>query len=237
MQTIKIDINKVTEEQVDFIAGYLKRGQVIAYPTDTVYGLGCDASNELAIKKIKKIKNQQNKKPMLVLVSSFKMLEKYCLVNAEQMEYLKKVWPESKPPLSSSPPIWRAGFVRRGTNANPPHPPLQGGRDKGAESRPVTVILENRNNLPVELTGGLNSLAVRLPKSEFLIKIICQGGFPIVSTSLNKTGQPPLNNVKNLEKYFEHLPDLAVDAGECERAKPSRLVDLRDIKNIRVIRK
>ena len=102
--------------------------------------------------------------------------------------------------------------------------------------RPVTVILESQPNLPDKLTGDSNSLAVRLPDNDFLVKIISKAGFPIVSTSLNKTGEPPLSNVQNLEKYFKYLPDLAIDAGECENTKPSRLVDLRDVKNVIVLR-
>lgn len=205
MQTIKIDISKIANEQIDLIVDYLKRGQVIAYPTDTIYGLGCDAGNVRAIEKINKIKGERANKPFLVLISDFVMLEKYCVVNSEQMEYLEKVW---------------------------------------GEQQPTTVILENRKNLPDELTrplagqaGGLDSLAVRLPKSEFLIKMISTAGFPIVSTSLNKTGQSPLTNAQNLEKYFEYLPDLVIDAGESENTKPSKLVDLRDVKNIKILRK
>jgi L-threonylcarbamoyladenylate synthase len=198
MPTIKIDTNKTTEEQIDLIVDYLKRGLVIAYPTDTIYGFGCDAGNALAVNKIKNIKGGREEKSFIILVSDFIMLEKYCEVSAEQMEYLKKNWEEGQVP--------------------------------------VTVILESRKNLPEELTGGLDSLAVRLPDNQFLVKIISKCGFPIVSTSLNKSGEPPLSNVQNLEKYFACLPDLIIDAGECTNAKPSRLVDLRDVKNIKIIR-
>jgi len=195
MRIVRIDFTKAILEQIDLIVDYLKRGQVIAYPTDTIYGLGCDAGNAAAIEKIKKIKEQKDNKPMLALISDFEMLKKYCLVGKEQLEYLKTVWP-------------------------------------GA----VTVILDSRGNLPKELTGDLTSLAVRLPKNEFLIKIISKAGFPIVSTSLNKTGQPPLLNARELEKHFSELPDLIVDA-RIIAGQPSRLVDLRDPKNIKVIRK
>ena len=142
---------------------------------------------------------------MLVLISDFDMLEKYCVVNEDQLKYLKKVW-----------------FTHRSLGEGGPGP--------------VTIILENLKNLPDELTGGLNSLAVRLPDNEFLIKMIKQVGFPIVSTSLNKAGESPLKNVINLEKHFEVLPDLAIDAGECTNFKPSRLVDLREVEKIKVIR-
>lgn len=195
MKTIKINLNKITQAEVNLIVGYLRRGKVLAYPTDTVYGLGCDARDAAAIKRIKGIKSQENKKPLLVLISDFEMLKQYCFVNKEQMEYLKKIWPG-----------------------------------------PVTVILKNQSNLPDELTGGLASLAVRLPKSEFLVKIISGAGFPIVSTSLNRVGGKLFTNVKNLEKQFKYLPDLAVDAGTI-KGRPSRLVDIRDVKSIKIIRK
>lgn len=203
MQTIKINLNQINQEQIDLIVDYLRRGLVIAYPTDTIYGLGCICCDATAIKKINKIKGEKGNKPLIILISNLQMLKKYCFVNSEQMEYLEKVWPAS--------PAGGPG--------------------------PVTIILKRRPILPPELTGGLNSLAVRLPKNEFLIKIINEAGFPIVSTSLNKKGEKPLISVQNLEKYFKHLPDLVVDAGECPRTKPSRLVDLRDVKNIKIIRK
>jgi len=196
MKTISVDINKITQEQIDLIVDYLNRGQVLAYPTDTVYGLGCDARDAQAIKRINRIKGEKGNKPLIILISDFKMLQRYCFFNQEQEKYLKQVWP--------------------GT---------------------VTVILKKRPNLPKELTGGLNSLAVRLPKNDFLIKIIESAGFPIVSTSLNKKGERQLTNVKNLEKYFKYFPDLVIDAGKSEKTKPSRLVDLRDVKNIKIIRK
>ncbi len=196
------------------IVDYLKRGSVLAYPTDTVYGLGGDARNVKVIKNINKIKNQENKKsplrqgfggqakkqenrkPLLVLIGDYQMLWRYCRINKQQEKYLASIWPG-----------------------------------------PVTVILKSKGRLPSELTGGLNSLAIRLPKNEFLIKIITAAGFPLISTSLNKKGEKPLTNMQNLEKHFKYLPDLVIDAGECKRSKPSRLVDLRDVNDIKVIRK
>jgi L-threonylcarbamoyladenylate synthase len=210
MKTIKINLNKINQKTVELIIDYLKRGKVIAYPTDTIYGLGCDAGNEEAIRKIQKIKNKENK-AMLALISDIKMLKKYCFINKEQEDYLKKVW------------------------TGRPHPNPLLSKERG--QRPVTVILKKRANLPAILTAGQDSLAVRLPASDFLIKIINRLGRPLVSTSLNKTGEKPLGGVTDLEKYFNDLPDLVVDAGKCQRTKASRLVDLRDVNDIKILRK
>ncbi|MDP2708584.1 MAG: L-threonylcarbamoyladenylate synthase [bacterium] len=187
MQTIKINLDKVSDAEIELIVKYLQNGKVIAYPTDTVYGLGGDARDARAIKQINKIKGERRGKSFIWLISDYKMLKQYCLVNKEQEKYLKKIWPG-----------------------------------------PVTVVLDGKKNK--------NSLAVRLPKNDFLIKIISKAGFPIVSTSLNRTGKPVLTNVKNIEKYFKYLPDLIVGAGTI-KGKQSRLVDIREMENIKVIRK
>jgi len=108
------------------------------------------------------------------------------------------------------------------------------------QTRPTTVILKNRGLLPKEVSGGRDTLAVRLPnllKNEFLVKMIRGMKVPVVSTSLNLSGKKNLESVSNLNNYFKTAkPDLVIDAGSL-RAKPSRLVDIRDVKNIRVLRK
>lgn len=97
-------------------------------------------------------------------------------------------------------------------------------------SRPTTVILKNRGILPKELTGQADGLAIRLPKSKFLIKIIKAVGVPLVSTSLNISGQKNINDPKSIKRYLsgqEKNISLVVSAGKSQSARPSRLVDLR----------
>lgn len=109
-----------------------------------------------------------------------------------------------------------------------------------SKSRPTTVIFKKKAVLPKELTGQAEGLAVRLPKSKFLIKIIETVGEPIVSTSLNISGQVGLRSVKNLNKYFpssKYQPDLVVDTGYCRQARPSRLISWLSEKPMMVLRK
>ena len=195
MKKIKINLNKITKQEFDLIVDYLQQGKVIVYPTDTIYGLGCLATDKKAIREIYKIKKRNKKKSMLILASSFNMVKKYCFLSSAQERFLKKIWPG-----------------------------------------PVSVILKSRNLLPRELTGGKDSMAVRLPKNNFLIKIIRRVGRPIVSTSINISGRKSLIDVDNTEKYFgAEKPDLVVDAGEL-KGKPSRLIDVRDMDDIKVLR-
>jgi L-threonylcarbamoyladenylate synthase len=197
MECLKINLKKITKNEINLIINYLKRGKVIVYPTDTIYGLGCLATDKKAIKRIFKIKGREKKKPLLILVDGFKMLKKYCRISGKQEKYLKNAW---------------------------------------KKARATSVILRKKGNLPAELTAGQESIAVRLPKNEFLLKILRGVGEPIVSTSLNLSGQKSLDSVRGLDNYFKKIkPDLVVDAGVI-KAKPSRLIDVRDLDDIKVLR-
>ena len=68
---------KNKDEIISHIVKVLENGGVILYPTDTIWGIGCDATNENAIKKIYKIKKRQENKPLILLVHDIQLLEKY----------------------------------------------------------------------------------------------------------------------------------------------------------------
>ena len=65
------------KKEIDKSLDILNKGGVILYPTDTVWGIGCDATNYEAVKKIYEIKKRNDKKTMICLVSSIEMLKKY----------------------------------------------------------------------------------------------------------------------------------------------------------------
>lgn len=178
------------------IVDFLKRGKVIVYPTDTIYGLGCLALDKKAIDKIYRIKKRKKKKPLLVLIADFKMLRKYFQVDKNQAAYLRKIWPGK-----------------------------------------VSVILNKKPVLPNYVSAQMSSVAARLPKSGFLTKMIKELGAPLVSTSLNISGEKQLDRVGNLGHYFKTTkPDLIIDTGTI-KGKPSRLIDLRNISRIKILRK
>lgn len=80
-------------ETVKMAARLIKEGKVIICPTDTVYGLICDATNKKAIKKLFQIKKRPSNKPIPIFVKDIKMAKKFAIVNKRQEEFLKKVWP------------------------------------------------------------------------------------------------------------------------------------------------
>lgn len=71
----------------------VKRGEVIVFPTDTVYGLIADATNKKAVKKLFKIKKRAISKAVPIFVKDIKMAKKFANISKKQEEFLKKVWP------------------------------------------------------------------------------------------------------------------------------------------------
>ena len=195
---IKINPKKILSAELALIVKSLKQGKVIVYPTDTIYGLGCLATDSKSIKKIKLIKKREQNKPFLVLVSSLYMAKKYCHISKKREIILRQVW---------------------------------------TAARPTSVVLKHRNLLSGELVPKNEGLAVRLPKSDFLRKIVRQAGAPIVSTSFNISGESVWNHVDfYAEKKLKKIdPELIIDGGPLNN-RASRLIDLRD-GQIKIIRK
>ncbi|NTW24637.1 MAG: threonylcarbamoyl-AMP synthase [Lentimicrobium sp.] len=70
-------MNEEIESEIATTLKVLKEGGVILYPTDTIWGIGCDALNSKAVEKVYKIKQRTESKSLIILVNSFEMLQKY----------------------------------------------------------------------------------------------------------------------------------------------------------------
>jgi len=198
MKKIFIKINRFSLDDIKLIANELKNGKVIAYPTDTIYGLGCDGTNVKSINRVYRIKKRPKTKPMLILISGFEMFRKYFCVNKDQLDFLKQIWPG-----------------------------------------PYTAVLKAKKSLPANLQTKDQGAGVRFPKNKFLIELIKKLDRPLVSTSLNISGDKNIININEIERYFPKgsLPDLLINAGKLPWKKPSTVIDLRDIYNIKILRK
>jgi len=74
---MKTEILEINEDSIKETVVILKEGGICVYPTETCYGLGCDATNENAIKKLREIKRMGNEKKISIIVSSLDMIKKY----------------------------------------------------------------------------------------------------------------------------------------------------------------
>jgi L-threonylcarbamoyladenylate synthase len=102
--------------------------------------------------------------------------------------------------------------------------------------RPTTVIMPAKIGLLPNIVSPQGTISLRLPKSNFLIKIIKRLNAPLISTSLNISGRVPLISLKNLNQIFlKDKPSLVVDNGSCHRRRPSRILDLSQ-KEVKIIR-
>lgn len=88
MEIIKIDPNKVDPQAIDRIHQVLLKGGIIAYPTDTVYGLGAMISDRVAVGKIKRLKQRSADKPISIMVKDTEMAEEYAYVPPGIEKYL-----------------------------------------------------------------------------------------------------------------------------------------------------
>ncbi|MBI2038320.1 MAG: threonylcarbamoyl-AMP synthase [Candidatus Nealsonbacteria bacterium] len=84
---------KIETMEIDLVVKAIKGGKVVLAPTDTVYGLICDATNKKAVEKIFKIKKRPKNKPVPVFVSDIEMAKKIAEIDAKQEKFLKTVWP------------------------------------------------------------------------------------------------------------------------------------------------
>jgi L-threonylcarbamoyladenylate synthase len=85
--------NKNFNKIIKIAARAIKEGKVLICPTDTVYGLLCDATNENTIKRLLKIKRRPNWKPVPIFIRDVKTAKKLAFVNKSQEKFLRKFWP------------------------------------------------------------------------------------------------------------------------------------------------
>jgi L-threonylcarbamoyladenylate synthase len=84
---------KATEDNISQAAKAVKNGELVVYPTDTVYGLGCDPFNTYAVEKLFKAKGERKNKPLPILASSLKAVERIAYIGENARKIAEKYWP------------------------------------------------------------------------------------------------------------------------------------------------
>ena len=142
----------------------LRQGGIIVYPTDTVWGIGCDATNAEAVRRIYRLKQREDSKSMLVLLDAPGKLQ----------GYVQEV-PEIAWDLLETTDNGKEGME----NEEPEEP-----------QRPLTIIYPGAKNLAENLIAEDGSIGIRITSEPFSHALCQRLKRPIVSTSANISGQP-----------------------------------------------
>lgn len=153
----------------------LRSGGIIVYPTDTVWGIGCDATNVEAVKRIYALKQREDSKSMLVLLDS-----------AAKLNYYVDV-PEAAEML--------LGVQNTDRFADGAQTDLQ-----DEATKPMTIIYPNARHLAQDLIAEDGSIGIRITSEPFSQALCAQLKRPIVSTSANISGHPSARFFHEIEQ-------------------------------------
>lgn len=187
----KIDANKtvftVQEEEALKEAGQIIRdGGLVAFPTETVYGLGGDGLNKESSRKIYAAKGRPSDNPLIIHIA-----------NMEALPYIvEEVTPEA---VKIAEAFWPG---------------------------PLTMILKKSANVPEETTGGLQTVAVRMPSNAVACKLIEYSGGYIAAPSANLSGRPSPTVAKYVIEDMDGRIDMIIDGGEVGIGLESTIIDL-----------
>ena len=164
----------------------LQRGGVVAFPTDTLYGLGADAFDVGAISRLYDIKGRPENMGMPLLLSRMADVE-WVAVDVPDLArtLMESFWPG-----------------------------------------PLTLILKRSLEVPLEVTGGRDSVAVRMPDHPVPLALVSGLGRPITGTSANPTGGPDPTTAEDVQRLLGDLVDYVVDGGPAIQGRASTIVDL-----------
>ena len=173
-----MDAKRYDKEDLQEALRVLRAGGVIVYPTDTVWGIGCDATNAEAVGRIYRLKQREDSKSMLVLMDSPAKLNYYVDV-PETAEMLLGAYPQQCSTDGHRQSDQAELFTREGK-----------GDDEDTPCKPMTIIYPNARHLAANLVAEDGSIGIRITNEPFSKALCEQLHHPIVSTSANISGHP-----------------------------------------------
>ena len=166
-------------------AEIIKSGGLVAFPTETVYGLGANALDSDAAKKIYSAKGRPSNNPLIIHLACGADADKYAFVNDRYKLISEAFMPG-----------------------------------------PVTAILKKRDNIPMSVTGGLDSVAVRIPSHPVAHRLIELAGVPIAAPSANTSGRPSPTCAGHVIEDLDGKIDMIIDGGSVDIGLESTIVKL-----------
>ena len=188
MQTkvLKIDSADIDKEAMKEAADLIREGELVAFPTETVYGLGADALHPEASKKIYAAKGRPSDNPLIVHISKFEDLVRIAKgVPAEAKKLSDAFWPG-----------------------------------------PLTMIVQKNDKVPYETTGGMDTVAIRMPNHPIPLELIEQSGCLIAAPSANTSGKPSPTEASHVALDMDGRIPLILDGGAVGIGIESTIVDL-----------
>ena len=188
MQTIIkiVDENCIDEKIMEEAGELLKSGALVAFPTETVYGLGANALDEKAAAKIYAAKGRPSDNPLIIHIAD---MESLGLITEEipKAAYMlaEKFWPG-----------------------------------------PLTMVMKKSDVVPYGTTGGLDTVAVRMPSHPIALEMIRHGGGYIAAPSANTSGRPSPTLASHVADDMDGIIPMILDGGAVGIGIESTIVDL-----------
>ena len=188
MQTIirKVDENCISQEIMEEAGALLKAGALVAFPTETVYGLGANALDAEAAAKIYAAKGRPSDNPLIIHVADMESLGPIVEeIPQSAVKLAEKFWPG-----------------------------------------PLTMVLKKSEIVPYGTTGGLDTVAVRMPSHPIALEMIRCGGGYIAAPSANTSGRPSPTLASHVADDMDGIIPMILDGGAVGIGIESTIVDL-----------
>ena len=183
MITKRLHVNSNDIEEAGEI---LRRGGLVAFPTETVYGLGADALNEAAVRSVYAAKGRPSDNPMIVHIADMEQLpELVTEIPSIARALMKTYWPG-----------------------------------------PITFVLKKSDVVPMVTTGGLDTVAIRMPSNETARRLIRAAKRPIAAPSANLSGRPSPTTALDVLEDMDGRIDAVIMGDTCDVGIESTVCDL-----------
>ncbi|HLQ12242.1 MAG TPA: L-threonylcarbamoyladenylate synthase [Steroidobacteraceae bacterium] len=175
---------RATQVELDAAVQALRDGDVVAFPTETVYGLGANAQHESALRKIFELKGRPTTHPLIVHLDSARFLHRWTRdMPAAAARLAEKFWPG-----------------------------------------PLTLVLPRADNISELITGGQDTVAVRVPSHPMAQQLLTAFGGGIAAPSANRYGHVSPTRAEHVREEFGEAVRVVLDGGECRVGLESTIV-------------
>ena len=185
-KVIQIDKERDLDPQLFEAADVIKKGGLVGIPTETVYGLGANALDASASKKIYEAKGRPSDNPLIAHIS--------CM---DELPALVSEIPEAGKKLAEK--YWPG---------------------------PLTMVFLKSDVVPYGTTGGLDTVAIRMPSDPIANRLIRLAGVPVAAPSANTSGRPSPTKAKHVIEDMDGKIEMIIDGGEVGIGLESTIVDV-----------